>query len=71
MIVFWAVFETIQQRKKVLLILLSKINPYTFKVGDLSGYLDVYRFPGTIITAYTLPYNAVSTFTMVIFASSI
>ena len=44
---FWTVFETIRRRKEVLLILLSEIDPYTLKIGDLSGDLAVlllYRY---------------------------
>ena len=42
---FWAVFETKQRRKEVLRTLLSEIDPYTLKVGDLSGDLAVLPLP--------------------------
>ena len=42
---FWAVFETKQRIKEVLRILLSEIDPYTLKVGDLSGDLAVLPLP--------------------------
>ena len=59
---FWAVFETIQQRKEVLLIL-SEIDPYTLKIGDLSGDLAVLPLSRY---HYYQAYYAISTFTMVI-----
>ena len=50
------------ERKEVLRTLLSEIDPYTLKVGDLSGDLAVLPLPGyhyhLIITAYTRAYNA-------------
>ena len=42
---FWEVFETKQRTKEVLRILLSEIDPYTLKVGDLSGDLAVLPLP--------------------------
>ena len=47
---FGQFFETIQQRKEVLLILLNEIDPYMLKVGDLTGDLAISHFPSTIIT---------------------
>ena len=70
---FWAGFETKQRIKEALRILLSEIDPYTLKVGDLSGDLSVLplsRYHYYSIN-YTGTYNAVSTFTIVICASSI
>ena len=65
---FWTVFETIQQRKEVLHILLNEIDAYTLKVGDLSGDLAIlplsrYHCYSSDILYHIMPYQYLQWFT--------